>query len=188
MHPCTLETMTDDEIIYGCIANNRVAQKKLFDKFSRRMMGICQRYTENNDEAKDFLQDGFIRVYESIKTYSGGGSLQSWIRSVMINAILDTIRKSKDFRAALEYNDEQWVPQSEEQISGIVHAKDLLDKIKSLPQGYRVVFNLYAIEGYSHKEIADILKIDINTSKSQYSRAKSLLQKMLQPETENAIQ
>lgn len=175
--------MTDEEIIKGCIANDMNAQKHLYERFARKMMGICLRYAENTEEAQDLVQDGFIKVFQKINSFKGDGSLEGWTRKVMVNTALDSLRKKKKEKQRIEIDneDDSWTG-IEDGIIDAISAKDLLKIIQNLPRGYRTVFNLFAIEGYSHKEIGEMLHITESTSKSQYSRAKVQLQKMLLPE------
>ena len=172
--------MTDEELVKACIQNSASAQKVLFDKYSGRMMTVCLRYADDSLEAQDILQDGFIKVFNSIKSFHYEGSLEGWIKRIVINTALDNYRKNKKRRYALELDSEDAIEIHEEDniVEGIT-SKYLLDLIQKLPEGYRVVFNMFALEGYSHKEIAEQLGISINTSKSQYSRARAFLQKVL---------
>ena len=174
-------SMTDEELVKACIQKSQNAQKVLFDKFSKKMMGICMRYAEDSLEAQDIVQDGFIKVFNSIETFQHEGSLEGWVKRIMVNTSLDNYRKNKKRRFAVELDEEDALEIPEqENIMGNITNTYLLSLIKQLPEGYRLVFNMFAIEGYSHKEIASELGISINTSKSQYSRARGYLQKMLE--------
>lgn len=174
--------MTDEQLVKGCIANDAIAQKKLFDDYSKKMMGVCLRYTNSEDEAQDVVQNGFIKVFEMIHTFKGSGSLEGWIRKIMVNSALDNYRKTKALKQNIEIENVDYMLQSNIHATESLETKDLLRIIQSLPSGFRTVFNLYAIEGYTHKEIAVQLNISENTSKSQYSRARVYLQKILKPE------
>ena len=171
--------MTDEELIKGCVAKNPVAQKFLFEKFSRKMMGICIRYAERKEEAEDMLQNGFIRIFEKIETFRSEGSLEGWIRKIVINESLTWLRKNKVMKMNIDIESTKYIIPGNNHIGEKINEKDLLKMIQSLPTGFRTVFNMYAIEGYSHKEIGEILGISEGTSKSQYSRAKVHLQDML---------
>jgi RNA polymerase sigma-70 factor (ECF subfamily) len=171
--------MNDVEMLEGCKANREVAQKYLFERYSRVMTGVCMRYADRYEEAQDIVQDGFVKVFNKIQTFSGSGSLEGWIRRIMVNTALDYLRKIKNERYNLSIEDVEYSLKEDQIAETTMQADDLLKVIRTLPSGYRTVFNLYAIEGYSHKEIADKLDISENTSKSQYSRARSLLQKKL---------
>ena len=174
--------MTDEEIVQGCIKNNALAQKHLYDKFSRKMMGVCMRYSKNVEEAEDVLQNGFISIFKNIESFKGSGSLEGWIRRIMVNTALTNIRKNKKLQQNIELESVEYMLPSTDNVNESYGAKDLLKLIRTLPPGFQTVFNLYAIEGYSHKEIGEMLNISEGTSKSQYSRAKSHLQKMIKPE------
>ena len=174
------QLMSDEEMLEGCKANREQAQKYLFDRYSRVMMGVCLRYADSHEEAQDIVQDAFIKVFKKIGTFSGKGSLEGWIRRIMVNTSLDYLRSIKNERFNVSVDDVQFKLKENEVVVDSLQAEDLLKIIQTLPTGYRTVFNMYAIEGYSHKEIADQLDISENTSKSQYSRARSLLQKKLE--------
>lgn len=174
--------MTDEEIVQGCIKNNALAQKHLYDKFSRKMMGVCLRYSQNTEEAEDVLQNGFISVFQNIESFKGAGSFEGWIRRIMVNTALTNIRKNKKLMQNIELDSVEYMLPSSNSVSESYGAKDLLKIIQTLPPGFQTVFNLYAIEGYSHKEIGDLLGISEGTSKSQYSRAKAHLQKLIKPD------
>lgn len=181
--------MTDEELVRGCVSKNPAAQKLLFERFSRKMMGVCIRYADRREEAEDLLQNGFIRVFEKIKTFRGTGSLEGWIRRIMINESLTHLRKNKAMKMNVDIDDAKFmIPGNNPPTGGEnVNEKDLLKMIQSLPAGFRTVFNMYAIEGYSHKEIGEQLGISEGTSKSQYSRAKVHLQNMLREEVAAAV-
>lgn len=172
--------MSDEELIKACIQNNPSAQKLLFDKFSRKMMSICMRYAEDSLEAQDIMQDGFIKVFNSMESFHYEGSLEGWVKRIVVNTALDNYRKNKKRKFAVELDSEDAIEikQVDDIVGGITN-KYLLKLIKALPEGYRMIFNMFAIEGYSHKEIAQELGISINTSKSQYARARAYLQKEL---------
>lgn len=172
--------MNDEQLVKKCLEKDSLAQKQLFDSFSRKMMGVCLRYTKDAEEAQDVLQIGFVKVFEKLHLFNSDGSLEGWIRKVVINTALDQIRKNKKFEnnidlATVDYQ----LPSENENVLGQLSVNDLLKIIQAMPTGFRTVFNMYAIEGYSHQEIADQLNISINTSKSQYSRARVYLQKII---------
>jgi RNA polymerase sigma factor (sigma-70 family) len=176
--------MSDEEIIKSCISGETRAQKLLFDRYSRRMMGICLRYAQGREEAEDMLQDGWIKVFRNLNSFRFEGSAEGWIKRIMVNTCLDNLRKTKKMFNQVEIEAVQEILPVETGTSSadILSEKDLLKMIHQLSPGYRTVFNLFAIEGYSHKEIADMLSITESTSKSQYSRARVQLQKMFQEE------
>lgn len=177
-----IRKMTDEQLVEGCLKNDPIAQKQLYDTFSKKMMGLCLRYADNIDDAQDFLQDGFIKVFEKMDTYRGSGSFEGWIRKIMVNNILNTFRKTKKLKQNIDIDDVSYMLHDKSSTMDTVTIKDLLKMIQQLPTGFRTVFNLYAIEGYSHKEIADELGITESTSKSQYSRARAYLQKLIKLE------
>jgi RNA polymerase sigma-70 factor (ECF subfamily) len=171
--------MTDEQIVKGCIEKNAIAQKYLYDKFARKMMGVCLRYCDSQEEGEDILQMGFITVFEHLNSFKGTGSFEGWIRKIMVNTALTNIRKNKKFKQNVAMDSVEFMLPSTNHIAENFAANDLLKIIQTLPTGFRTVFNLYAIEGYSHKEIGDLLNISEGTSKSQYSRAKAHLQKII---------
>ncbi len=169
--------MRDDQIIQGCIQRDLKAQKMLYDLHARKMMGVCLRYCKNQDEAKDLLQDGFIKVFEKISSYRGEGSLEAWIKKIVITTALEEIRRKKiDFMRLPDENVEEDEPIATD---SKLQTQDFIRIIQQLPEGFRVVFNLYAIEGFSHNEIAEKLNITEGTSKSQYARARAYIQRLL---------
>ncbi|MFZ9943597.1 MAG: RNA polymerase sigma factor [Bacteroidia bacterium] len=172
------EEMSEQELIEGCIRNHPATQERLFKTFSGKMLAICCRYASNRVEAEDMLQDGFIKVFSKIHLFRSQGSLEGWIKKIMVNTALDTLRKNKRL-ITNELDEERDVEDFSMRPGNQLEAKDLIVLIQTLPTGFRTVFNLYAVEGYTHKEIGELLGISENTSKSQYSRARAQLQKML---------
>jgi RNA polymerase sigma-70 factor (ECF subfamily) len=174
--------MTDEELVSRCIKKDLAAQKQLYMRFAGKMMGVCLRYAGSREEAQDLLQDGFVKVFDKIGTFRGECGLGGWITSVMINNALDNFRKTKPLRTQVEINENIHCYEDRGDLPGRLSEKELLEAIQRLPAGFRTVFNLYAIEGYNHNEIAEMLKIQPGTSKSQYARARMSLQKMLTEE------
>ena len=172
--------MDEEQLVNKCLEKDTLAQKQLFDYYSKRMMGVCLRYSKDSEEAQDVLQMGFIKVFEKLDMYNHKGSLEGWIRKIIVNTALDNIRKNKKLmnNVEIEKVDYQLHNYNENAID-VLSAQDLLKVIQDMPTGFRTVFNMYVIEGYSHKEIADELNISVNTSKSQFSRARAYLQKKL---------
>ena len=172
--------LTEEQLVKLCLEKDARAQKQLFDYYSKRMMGVCLRYAQDADEANDVLQLGFIKVFEKLNMYNAQGSLEGWIRKIIVNTALDTIRKNKKYQNDVEMDkvDYQLHQHGESPIQSL-SAQDLLKIIQEMPPGFKTVFNMFAIEGYSHKEIAEELNISVNTSKSQYSRARAYLQKII---------
>ena len=174
--------MTDEQLVYGCVQKDRYAQQNFYQKFSGKMMGVCLRYADSRDEAQDILQESFIKIFDKIQTFSGKGSLEGWVRRIVVNQALDNYRRNKAHKKNLDISDYEYQIETDEKIMDSFAANDLLKVIQKLPLGFKTVFNLYAIEGFSHKEIAQKLGISESTSKSQYSRARSHLQNMLKSE------
>lgn len=170
--------MREDEVIDGCRRSEHKAQKHLYELYSSRMLGLCYRYIEEQQEAEDVMIKGFTKVFEKIGQFRGEGSLEGWIKRIMINESLGYLRRNKAMYVEVEMDKAGQQPDFG-MLSGTMETDDLLKMVNALPMGYRTVFNLYAIEGYSHKEIAEMLKINENTSKSQLSRARAVLQRKL---------
>lgn len=165
----------DEELIAGCVRKNSAAQRMLYEKYAHKMMGVCMRYAANRETARDLLHDGFIGLFEKINTYIGNGSFEGWMRRLFINTALMHLRK-KD--ALVNYSEYSLTEQSTDfSVFEKLSADELVALIAELPTGFRVVFNLYAVEGYTHSEIAEMLHITESTSRSQYARARSCLQK-----------
>jgi len=161
----------------------RAAQQVFYDKFSGQMYGICLRYAKDHDEADDLLQETFIRAFRNMGQYDGKGVLAAWLRRIAINVCLEMYRKNKTILQHLKnYGEERKDDMSLDNAMNSLALEDLVGKIQRLPPGFRTVFNLYAIEGFNHNEIADMLKISVGTSKSQYSRARQLLREKIEQE------
>lgn len=173
--------LSEPELIEGCRKGDRACQKALYELFCRKMMVVCIRYSKSTQEAEDILQEGFVKVFQGIKDFRQESKLSTWITRIMVNTALNFQRK-KLYLFPMVDVEEIDLPEEELSISGI-HFTELVEMIQSLPQGCQVVFNLFAIEGYSHKEIAEMLGISEGTSKSQYARAKALLQSKLLKES-----
>lgn len=170
--------MTDnlEHIIKGCVAGKSASREMLYKMYSDKMWGVCLRYTKDYDEAKDVLQEGFIKVFDKIGQYEGRGHFEGWLRKIMVNTALAEYRKKRYLNIDTVYNSDK-DEESFEQIECDISVAELLEIIKELPSQYKLVFNLYAIEGYSHKEIAEMLNISEGTSKSNLSRARDILKK-----------
>lgn len=171
--------MDESTLLIRCKKGDPRAQRALFEKFAPKMLAVCMRYVRSGEQAQDVLQDAFVKVFTKLDNYSGDGSLEGWIRRVVVNTALDQIRRDLKFRDDLDveevgYRLEQTMYQSDS-----FTESDLMKLISAMPDGYRVVFNMFAIEGFSHREIAETLNVSENTSKSQYSRARAYLQERL---------
>lgn len=174
----TIYRSREDDLVNGCRRGDQRAQQRLFDLYSSRMYGICRRYVKNSMQAEDVLVSAFTKVFEKIGQFKGEGSFEGWIRRIIINEALTSLRKSRAMMIETDLQQAEREPDYDG-LSDHLEAEDLLRLIERLPPGYRVVFNMYAIDGFSHKEIADHLGISENTSKSQLSRARTYLQKSL---------
>lgn len=168
----------EQELIQGCRRGDRAAQKRLYDTFSPKMYALCCRYVKDSMEAEDVLVTAFTKILDKIDQYKSEGSFEGWIRRVVVNEALTWLRRNRNMYLELELEAADYEPDYKS-LSDHLEAEDLMTMINDLPSGYRIVFNLYAIDGYSHREIADQLGISENTSKSQLSRARAYLQKLL---------
>ncbi len=166
------------DLIEGCKNNDNASQKLLYDKYCGRMMMLCLRYAKSIQEAEDILQEGFIKVFEHIKNFRAESKLSTWMTRIMVNTALNAQRK-KLYMLPMVDVDDAGLNENEDVSLGDFNLKELLKMVQSLPDGCRVIFNLYAIEGYTHKEIAETLAITEGTSKSQYARARQLLQQKI---------
>lgn len=177
------EFHSETELIKACLKNNGKAQKELYLRFSYMMKGVCLRYSSNHTDAEDLLQESFMKVFENLHRYKDEGKLGAWVRTITLHCVFEKYRRQKKERESILYVEEYFEkPQELDTILENMAAGELLEKIQRLPEGYRIVFNLYAIEGYRHEEIAQQLNIQVGTSKSQYSRARALLREMLEKE------
>jgi len=170
-----LKKVDIDDILKGCVKGNRKAQEKLFNLFSDEMFGVCLYYSKDYTEAEDTLHEGFIKVFNKIGQYQHKGSLAGWIKRVIINTALEKFRKQNQLYALSDdYDHSDDI--EEDKVTSDISAQDLIKLIRELSPKYRMVFNLYAIEGYSHKEIGEMLGISEGTSKSNLARARYILQ------------
>ncbi len=169
--------MTEQELIAGCQKGDSKAQKVLYERYASMMFGVCMRYLKNDMDAEEALLNGFMQIYKHIERFEAKGSFEGWVRRIMVNEALGFLRKKEPLHLAIEDGYTQIADQNgaDNQLA----EGELLAMLHSLPAGYRAVFNLYAIEGYSHKEIADMLNITEGTSKSQLSKARAMLQRKL---------
>lgn len=170
-----------------CKSQDRQAQSELYQYFSAKMYALCIRYAKDQDDAADILQNGFIKVFKKCELFEGKGSLEGWIRRVMVNTAIESHRKNKVRFLSTDELTGHEIEQAGSFSLTHLDYKDLLALIKKLPMGYRTVFNLYAIEGYNHKEIAEMLEISEGSSKSQLSRARSWLKERIQKMEELGI-
>ena len=171
--------MSEDVIFQGCLQNNAAAQKALYEKYSAKMMAVCYRYGHNREDAEDMLQESFIKVFSQIHTFENRGALEGWIRRITVHTCINILKKNKRFNESVDIIHANSIQIKEDNIPSIMQAKEVVECIRLLPLGYRTVLNLYAIEGFSHKEIASMLDIEESTSRSQYTRSKSMLEDIL---------
>ena len=162
----------------GCLQNRAAEQKRLYEKYYGKMLGICLRYAVDRDDAKDILQDGFMKIFQNISSFSFSSPLEVWMRRVMVNTAIDKYRKNAQTPTHQDIDTASGVSVDDDTL-GKISADELLKYINAMPDGYRMVFNMYIIEGYPHKEIGEKLGISEGTSKSQLSKAKAYLQKMI---------
>jgi RNA polymerase sigma factor (sigma-70 family) len=169
------------KLIEACVSGDRLAQRNLYDIFSKRMYVVCLRYTKSQQEAEDVLQDSFIKVFKNLKGYRGDSRLDYWIKRIVVNTALNSQRK-KLYMYPMVDIDEVKNDYDHSKILASFEMEELLNMIRELPTGCRTVFNMFAIEGYSHKEIAEMLEVSEGTSKSQFFRARKLLQEKIAEE------
>lgn len=172
---------SDNQLVDACIKGDREAQRHLYDRFAAAMLVVAMRYTKSDQEAEDVLQEAFIKVFEKIKTFREESSLAFWIKRIVVNTALNSQRSKLYMFPMVDVEDMHNELDTGLSISQF-HFKELLKFIQELPPGCQSIFNLYAIEGYSHQEIAELLDISVGTSKSQYSRARQLLQTRIKNE------
>jgi len=175
------------DLIEGCIRGDRKMQYELYERFAPKMFGVCLRYASNNEEAEDILQEGFIKVFKKIGSYRNEGSFEGWIRRIFVNTAIEHFRRKIHLQPITE-KEESTVEGKYLSILDTLAEKDIVQLVQQLSPGYRTVFNMYVIEGYSHKQIAEELGISEGTSKSQLSRAKQILQDLVQKHIEKRKQ
>lgn len=171
--------MTEEAILSGCLQNDGLAQRELYARYSPRMLSVCYRFAHNREDAEDMLQEGFIKVFSQIHTFQNKGAFEGWIRRIIVHTCINHLKKNKKFNESVDIIHATGVQIREDSVPSIVQAKQIVECIRLLPLGYRTVLNLYAIEGYSHKEISVMLDVEESTSRSQYTRAKQMLEDIL---------
>ena len=172
------QNITESDLIHGCKEGNRRMQEELYRRFSPRMYAVCLRYASNAEEAEDVLQEGFIKIFKKLDSFRGDGSFEGWIRRIFVNTAIEQFRRKRYLLPVTE-KEENTIEGKYFSILDELAEKDILALVQELSPGYRTVFNMYVVEGYTHKEIADMLGISEGTSKSQLSRAKVILQDMV---------
>jgi RNA polymerase sigma-70 factor (ECF subfamily) len=167
--------MDQDLLLKECLKRRPEAQRRLYDHFAPSMLGICFRYTKSLSDAEEVLQEGFIKVFTRLNQFKGDGELGGWIRKIMVNTALNFLKTNQKYRHDLSFDEMPLHLVSTENPEVILHAKELAELIRQLPTGFQTIFNLHAVEGYKHLEIASMLGISEGTSRSQYARARVLL-------------
>jgi RNA polymerase sigma-70 factor (ECF subfamily) len=173
------EELSDEDLIRGCRENNRMSQEMLYRRYARSMYNLCLLYESDRDNAKDILQESFIKIFRNIGRFDRKCSLKSWLKKIITNTSIDHYRKNHSEAQFIAIEDIVHPCSDEESVASILNTKDIISQVNRLPLGARMIFQLHAIEGYSHKEIAELLHISEGTSKSQISRAKQLLQQWI---------
>jgi RNA polymerase sigma factor (sigma-70 family) len=172
------QIFSESDLINGCKEGNRRMQEEMYRRFSPRMYAVCLRYASNAEEAEDILQEGFIKVFKKLDSFRSEGSFEGWVRRIFVNTAIEQFRRKRYLQPVTEREENTIEGKSLSALDGLAE-KDILALIKELSPGYRTIFNMYVVEGYTHKEIADMLGISEGTSKSQLSRAKVILQEMV---------
>jgi RNA polymerase sigma factor (sigma-70 family) len=172
------QNITESDLLQGCIEGNRRMQEELYRRFSPRMYAVCLRYASNAEEAEDILQEGFIKIFKKLDSFRSEGSFEGWIRRIFVNTAIEQFRRKRYLLPVTE-KEENTIEGKYFSVLDELAEKDILSLVQELSPGYRTVFNMYVVEGYTHKEIADMLGISEGTSKSQLSRAKVILQEMV---------
>lgn len=173
----------DSDLIEGCLQGDRRLQHDLYQRFASKMYGVCLRYAANAEEAEDILQEGFIKVFKKMGSFRSEGSFEGWVRRIFVNTAIEHFRR-KNYLQPITEREEATVEGSYLSVLDDLAERDIIGLVQQLSPGYRTVFNMYVIEGYTHREIADSLGISEGTSKSQLSRAKLILQGLVQTHIE----
>ncbi len=178
MTPEPNQNIPESDLIVGCRAGNRRMQEELYSRFSPRMYAVCLRYAGNAEEAEDILQEGFIKVFKKLDSFRSEGSFEGWVRRIFVNTAIEHFRRKRYLMPVTE-KEENTIEGKYLSVLDNLAARDIMALVQELSPGYRTVFNMYVVEGYTHKEIAGMLGISEGTSKSQLSRAKVILQDMV---------
>jgi RNA polymerase sigma-70 factor (ECF subfamily) len=171
--------MTEQTLLVGCINNDPSAQRELYNRYSPKMLSVCYRFGNSREDAEDMLQEGFIKIFTQIHTFQNKGAFEGWIRRIIVHTCINFLKKNKKFSNSIDLDQADYLEVKEETMPSVMQARQIIECIRQLPLGYRTVLNLYAMEGYSHKEIAEMLDIEESTSRSQYTRAKVMLEGIL---------
>ena len=167
--------MDERQLVKDCLREKPEAQRQLYEHFAKIMLGICYRYTKSLKDAEDVLQEGFVKVFLGLKQYKFEGELGAWIRRIMVNTALNYLKRNRKYRNEMYFPEEPLHPVTDDNPIVKLQAKDIADLVRQLPHGYQTIFNLHAVEGYSHVEIGEMLGISDGTSRSQYARARAIL-------------
>jgi RNA polymerase sigma factor (sigma-70 family) len=181
------QSYSESDLIAGSIRGDRKMQQELYDRFASKMYGVCLRYAGSTEEAEDILQEGFIKIFRKLESYRGEGSFEGWIRRIFVNTAIEYYRK-KTYLQPITEQEEATVEGKYLSVLDSLAEKDIIKLVQQLSPGYRTVFNMYVVEGYTHKQIANLLGISEGTSKSQLSRAKQILQEMVRTHIEKRKQ
>jgi len=163
------------KLVKDCLKGKLQAQRQLYDQYAPAMLGVCYRYTRSTRDAEDVLQEGFVKVFAKLDQFKFEGELGAWIRRIMVTSSLNFLKRNKRYRDEMFFTEEYMHPVENENPAVRMQAKELADMVRQLPQGYQVIFNMHAVEGFTHVEIGEILGISDSTSRSQYARARNLL-------------
>lgn len=172
------QIISDNDLIAGCLAGDRKMQHELYQRFAPKMFGVCLRYAGNTEEAEDILQEGFVKVFKKIGSFRSEGSFEGWVRRIFVNTAIEHFRR-KTYLQPVTEREEETIEGNYLSVLDSLAERDIIALVQQLSPGYRTVFNMYVVEGYTHKQIADALGISEGTSKSQLSRAKIILQDMV---------
>jgi RNA polymerase sigma-70 factor (ECF subfamily) len=173
-------TQNEAIILKGCKNGDKAAQRQFYEVFKKLVFSVVMRYAKDVPEAEDMMQDAFIKLYRDLYQYQPSGALGAWVRRVTVNTALMHLRKKKVLYSEIELYDLPEIHHSSSDVFDTIGAAEIMKMVQQLPDGYRIIFNLYVVEGYTHKEIASQLNISVNTSKSQLSRAKKMLRTVLE--------
>ncbi|MCX6208525.1 MAG: RNA polymerase sigma factor [Bacteroidetes bacterium] len=174
--------MDTQQLIKNCLKNNRQAQQELYNLYASNMLGLCYRYTKSLHDAEDVLQEGFVRVFTNLHQYKNNGELGAWIRRIMVNTALTYLQKHSKYKKDLELDNIGLHPIADNEPEVNMNVKDLVECVRQLPTNYQTIFNLVAVEGYSQIEIAEMMQTNINTVRSNFMRARTMLMKMIDKE------
>lgn len=172
------QIINETDLIAGCVQGSRHMQHRLYQQYAPKMFGVCLRYAGNTEEAEDILQEGFIKVFKKISSFRNEGSFEGWVRRIFVNTAIEHFRR-KTYLQPIAEKEENTIEANYPDVLDALAAKDILSLVQQLSPGYRTVFNLYVVEGYTHRQIAQALGINEGTSKSQLSRAKFILQQLV---------